>query len=256
MLRQRQGQGQGQRQRQGQNQQPQQRQNQGPQPHQPQAAGRAAQVNYAAAPPGPFAPGIYANATQTNLSLNAQNAIRQEDQRRQRNGGRALSNSGQLSIALNVDGGVPNPRNAGVRTQAHHIGPSGDGVIQDIYRNLGMNPNATFNGVRLPERETDDTGDATVHYGSHTAESTAAFNEGIFRALDRVPNNLPPRQYQREAQRVVVEQVGRTRNVLLTRQVPLNGRNDAEWNPATGRPYTAREIYEEEGLYGPPQPPQ
>lgn len=256
MFRQRQGQGQGQRQRQGQNQQPQQRQNQGRQPYPPRGAGQPVQVNYVAAPRGPFDPGLYGNATQTNLSLNAQNAIRQENRLRQRNGGRTLSNSEQLGIALEVDGGVPNPRNAGFRTQTHHVVESSNEQVQDVFRNLGMNSNAAFNGVQLPEVATDGTGNATTHLGSHVQGYTEAVTEAVMRSLDRVPNNLPPRQYRREAQRVIVEQVGRVRGVLLTDQVPLNARNDPNYNPNTGRSYTVHEIFEERGLFQPPQPPQ
>lgn len=140
-----------------------------------------------------------------------------------------------------------------VGVQLHHMGETGNDLFQDVCRDLGMNPDAPFNTVYLPEQETDETGDATVHRGSHVQDYTDSVNEGVIRAIEGVPDGLPPGPYRQAVEQAVVDEMGGIRRVLLTRQVPLNARNDPEWDGETEGRAAVHGIFEREGLFGPPQ---
>lgn len=198
--------------------------------------------------PGPFDTQLYANANRTSLSPAALAAIQQEEQRL----GRPLGHSERGRIAMEVDGGVPAPV-LDVGVQLHHAGETGDGLFQDVCRNLGMDPDAPFNTVYLPEQETDETGDATVHRGSHVQDYMDSVDEAVIRAIEGVPGGLPPGPYQQAVEQAVVGEMGEIRRVLLTNQVPLNARNDPEWDEETEGRATVHGIFEREGLFGAPQ---
>ena len=202
--------------------------------------------------PGAFDPQRYANANQTAFSLEAQEAVRREERRRAREGEHPLSHSERGRIGMAVDGGVPAPA-LDVDVQLHHGGETGNSLFQDICRNLRLDPDAPFNTMYLPEQETDETGEATVHDGSHVQDYTDSVDEAVIRAIERVPDDLAPRPYRRAVEQAVVEEVGEIRRVMLTRQVPLNARNDPEWDGETEERATVPEIFEREGLFGPPQ---
>lgn len=200
----------------------------------------------------PFDPQTYQNATQTYLSLEAQEAVHREELSRARKGERPLSHSERGRIAMKIDAGVSDSRWDG-SFQLHHIGETGNEVFQGICGELGLDSDATFNTVYLPEQETDETREATVHMGSHVQDYTDSVNEALMWGIDQVPGDLPPRIRKSRVEQAVVDTVGKIRRVILTNQLPLNARNDAMWSGDTEDRITVRQIFEREGLLRPPQ---
>lgn len=201
---------------------------------------------------GPFDPQTYQNATQTHFSLGAQDTVQREERRRARRGERPLSHSERGRIAMEMDAGVSDSRWDG-SFQLHHIGETGNEVFQSICGELGLDSDAPFNTVYLPEQETDETEEATVHRGSHVQDYKDSVNEALMWGIDQVPDGLPPRIRRGRVEQAVVDTVGKIRRVILTNQLPLNARNDAMWSEDTEDRITVREIFEREGLLRPPE---
>lgn len=190
---------------------------------------------------GPFDPENYKDATSTQIS----DEVRREIQERVRQLSRPLSNSEVLRLALTIDGQVQEPEDD---NQAHHIVETSDGRAQDLLDELEIDSNAAINGVFLPQTETDSTGNATPHYGSHTKE----YADCVYRALCIARDNAEPDigETDVEAQRnAVIDRLQRIRIVLLENVLPLNAGDDVEYSPENDGPITMEQIFEREHLF-------
>jgi hypothetical protein len=125
------------------------------------------------------------------------------------NGG-VFTNSEHLRINLCMAGVPDSNQIGGTRNQAHHIVEVNDpnaALARHLLYLAEIDINSAINGVFLPEYEADDTGDATVHFGSHRQEYADIVNQALSQAVDTDP---------------VLSLIGVTTNVLLLRlQLPV-----------------------------------
>jgi A nuclease family of the HNH/ENDO VII superfamily with conserved AHH/Domain of unknown function (DUF4157) len=166
---------------------------------------------------------------------------------------RNTGNSGLLRLELQ-DAGVPDAAPGDPDNQAHHIVEVNDPNAQrsrTLLQMAGIDINSSINGVFLPVVQSDDSGDATVHRGSHVAEYAQAVENTLINAINNDPyfaNNgvtatqllqhylnvgpLPAlhRQALRDALIVALANI---RELLLTQHVPINrGKNvDPDYDP-------------------------
>jgi hypothetical protein len=148
--------------------------------------------------------------------------------------------------------GVPdsNRNREGTRNQAHHIVEVNDlnaALARHLLSLAGIEINSAINGVFLPEYEGDDTGNATVHFGSHRIGYAEIVNQYLSTAIDSDPllnqrgartnilqNMLAiPPDVQNRLRIVLTTALHQLRIILLTQYLSLNNgyRVDPEWKP-------------------------
>lgn len=172
--------------------------------------------------------------------------------------GSELPNSVILRFALTeeakIGAGVPDSNILGsdqhftytISNQAHHIVEAGNSRARsamNILEAAGIDYNSAANGVLLPSEHTADTGDATIHLGSHVQEYT----KSVERALEMaVKGEQPGQPSYREK---VLERLAQIRRVLLTCNVPINSQVDADYDLGTNQGAEIETIFEENGLF-------
>lgn len=157
-----------------------------------------------------------------------------------------------LRAALVEDSGVPDSNVPGsdaridyeIPNQAHHIVEShgGDDVGRDILSSAGIHINSAINGVLLPTWEGDNTGNATVHLGSHVEEYSDCVNAALQEAV--ADEQAGTRAYK-QAVKTVLSTI---REILLNHNLALNAHGDPDYNPDTEQPVSITEIFEQYGL--------
>lgn len=178
-------------------------------------------------------------AYSTQLGPNAQNALAQN-----------LPNSTILNASLIRDAQIPDPNsNASVRTygykieyQTHHIVETSNIFGQIFLLNANIDLNAPINGVLLPKYAADDTGDATVHNGSHVLEYRYCVNIALQNAIQGL---IPHTPLYTQA---VVNTLATIRDILLSQNVPINQRVDGDYDPNTNNEISIRAIFRNWGL--------
>ncbi len=153
-----------------------------------------------------------------------------------------------LRGSLVGDAGVPDSNIEGsdlnspdvVDNQAHHIVEVGNRAGQQILANAGIDCNSAANGVLLPVHETDDTGNATVHNGSHVREYGNCVNRALQKA---VRGKFPGTPAYTQA---VTGTLAGIRRLLLNNPVPINRRVDGTYDP-NGEP-TVTDYFRNAGL--------
>lgn len=137
-----------------------------------------------------------------------------------------------LRVALGDYAGVPDSndwssdRRVGyaITNQAHHIVEAHDEAAEParaILAHAGIHLNSAANGVLLPTTATENTGNATLHWGSHSREYAACVNGALTAA---VQSTAPYIEQYRDN---VLTRLAEIRRVLLTCNVPINGNVDA-----------------------------
>lgn len=162
-----------------------------------------------------------------------------------------LRDSVILRASLVEDNGVPDSRiedsdpeiNYLIDNQAHHIVETSNDIGQEILRNAGIASNSAANGVLLPKAEGDETGNATIHNGSHIREYRNCVNE----ALENATRGLPPHtDWYKES---VIAVLVRIRRILLNFNMVLNSRGDADYkDDSPNGKKSIRDIFQEQGL--------
>ncbi len=169
-------------------------------------------------------------------------------------------NSDILRASLVDDNGVPDSNSdySGIVNQAHHIvevnnNEEGGGILEAV----GIDINSAANGVLLPqfavysngEDDSYDTGNASIHNGSHRDEYRECVTRALHKAINDLENSavgveLEIQDYRNAVLRVLAE----IRRVLLEKNVPLNHREDPNYNDNTDEGETITEIFQDEGL--------
>lgn len=164
-----------------------------------------------------------------------------------------------LRASLVDDNGVPdsNLDFSGIENQAHHIvevnnNEEGGRILAVV----GIDINSAANGVLLPkyvvysddEDDSYDTGDATVHNGSHRAEYGECVTRALYKAINDLENSAVGELEIQDYRNAVLNVLAEIRRVLLERNVPLNDREDPTYNDITEEGETIREIFWDEGL--------
>ena len=166
-------------------------------------------------------------------------------------------NSQILRENLTLFGGVPDSNNSPVSTgnQAHHIVELNDvnaAPARQLLGLAGIHLNSAINGVLLPTAIADDTGDATVHVGSHIRQyainvnlalDNAIDNDPIFMALGWTANWLRalvgplPLIVQRYLRGIITNRLAQIRTFLLTHHIPINKgyKMDEDYDPDEDR---------------------
>jgi hypothetical protein len=164
--------------------------------------------------------------------------------------GLPITPSGLLRLGLRY-AGVPdsNTNPAATENQAHHIVERNDANAAPARAWLaraGVELDSAVNGVFLPVTHADDTGDATVHFGSHHAGYANVVNTAIDTAINQDPVlagagitsltgpaavTTAPQQAQLRA--VIIATLNRLRNFLLNNPVQINKgyRVDEDYDP-------------------------
>lgn len=151
------------------------------------------------------------------------------------------SHSEILRASLVRDALVIDPIHAGITNQAHHI--------VETSNRYGIDPDSAVNGVLLPTHETDDTGNTSIHLGSHSAAYTAGINAALNKAVADARAAAPRGQQRRLQERAaVIRKLQDIRTVLLTENVPLNGSSDPTFDPVTASGETISDIFRRTGL--------
>jgi hypothetical protein len=188
---------------------------------------------------GSFNVASYAGANATANPFNALVAL-----------GLPITPSGLLRLGLRY-AGVPdsNTNLASTGNQAHHIVERNDANAAPARAWLaraGVELDSAVNGVFLPVTHGDDTGDATVHFGSHHAAYANMVNTAIDTAIDQDPVlagagitsltgpaavTTVPEQTQLRA--VIIATLNRLRNFLLNNPIQINKgyRVDEDYDP-------------------------
>ena len=180
--------------------------------------------------------------------------------RRERNiQGGVIGNSHVLRASLVGDSHVPNPSDNAIDNQAHHIveaNNSNAASSRTILTTAGIDIDSPINGVLLPSHETDDSGNATVHFGSHPAEYSNTIFSSLMGAIQTemgIPDLQTLQTLQsnnqlntNELQGVIENRLNDIRNVLLTQNVPLNLHSDP--NYTENGPETIQNIFQHNGI--------
>lgn len=163
---------------------------------------------------------------------------------------RRNSHSEILRASLVQDAGVIDPAQSGITNQAHHIVETSNRHGQELLRRYGIEPDSAVNGVLLPTYETDDTGRASTHLGSHSAAYTRAINAALNKAVSDARAAAPRGQQRKKIlERIaVIRKLQRIRIALLKKNIPLNASSDATFNPATNSKETVEDIFRRETL--------
>ena len=131
-----------------------------------------------------------------------------------------------------------------IPNQAHHIVEShgGDGIGREILRKADIDINSAANGVLLPMADGDGTGNATVHNGSHNNEYSHCVNRALQKAVaDKEQGRL-------KYTKAVIETLSKIRVLLLTQNLALNARGDADYDVVTQNGMSITEIFRGKGL--------
>lgn len=154
-----------------------------------------------------------------------------------------------LRASLVQNFGVIDPNLVGIRNQAHHIVETSNKYGQQLLNQYGIHPDSAVNGVLLPTCDTDDTGDASVHRGSHSTAYTAGVNAALDKAVEDARTAAPQGQQAWFQERTaVIRTLHQIRDVLLTQNVPLNRSSDPTFNPVTESGETIADIFHRMGL--------
>lgn len=159
------------------------------------------------------------------------------------------SHSEILRAALVRDARVMDPIQSGITNQAHHIVETSNRYGQLLLNRYGIDPDSAVNGVLLPTHETADTGNTSIHLGSHSAAYTAEINAALNKAVADARAAAPRGQQRRIQERAaVIRKLQDIRTVLLTENVPLNGSSDPTFDPVTASGETISDIFRRTGL--------
>lgn len=159
------------------------------------------------------------------------------------------SHSEILRASLVNDARIMDPTQSGITNQAHHIVETSNQYGQRLLNRYGIDPDSAVNGVLLPTRETDDTGNTSIHLGSHSAAYTAGINAALNKAVADARAAAPRGQQAQVRERAaVIRKLQAIRNVLLTQNVPLNGSSDPTFDPVTQSGETISDIFRRTGL--------
>lgn len=160
---------------------------------------------------------------------------------------RFLNHAAILRASLVNDNLVIDPSRSYIDNQAHHIIETSNYWGQNLLQLLRIDPDSAINGVLLPTHATDDTGNASVHCGSHSPAYRTAINAALTRAIADVNHQIqnPAIADYRAA---VVNKLASIRIVLLEHNVPLNRSSDPDYDPVTDAGETIGDIFTRTGL--------
>lgn len=194
-----------------------------------------------------FLPENYNGAIGTSLGSRARNLSR-----------RVQRDSNVLRESLVGDSNVIDPSENDIENQAHHIVEAHNPAAQESRKLLNLaniHINAAINGVFLPTHETDDSANATVHYGSHSHDYSKAILKSLWHAIrarfnienyNDLVNRIINVQEEYELQEVISATLMNIRNVLLTQNVPINSSSDPDYTP--NGPKKIQQIFQDAGI--------
>lgn len=154
-----------------------------------------------------------------------------------------------LRTSLVQDAMVLDPARNDITNQAHHIVETSNHYGQRLLSRYGIDPDSAVNGVLLPTHETDDTGNTSIHRGSHSAAYTAGINAALNKAVADARAAAPRgQQTWIQERKAMIRKLQHIRIVLLTQNVPLNGSSDPNFDPVTESGETIADIFRRTGL--------